>query len=234
MKDAKTVDAVHVDESRWNAAIDAAAGETRRTIIEPMTDDAEGTFYLRELTTAEAVSAERIGSLVSVTGYIRKIEFDENGEPGAICVDDGSGEIVLFLDGYIHCDDGCVQNENGYHDLGWMKEGLRVTARGIASVGQTGFDTPEKTGPRIRLRSRADLSEACRLYGDADCNGRVDTTDAAEVLRALVGLSTLSEEGMRNADVCAVFDELPNAADAAAILRRAMGLIDRFEAENAQ
>ena len=51
------------------------------------------------------------------------------------------------------------------------------------------------------------------------------------MLRALVGLSSLTPEGMLNADVAADFDGMPNAADAAAILRYVVGLINTFDVE---
>lgn len=67
------------------------------------------------------------------------------------------------------------------------------------------------------------------LYGDANCDGKVTAADAALVLRVLVGLDTLSEQGMKNALVSG--GKTPAAEDAALILRYTVRLIDRFPAE---
>ena len=63
-------------------------------------------------------------------------------------------------------------------------------------------------------------------FGDANCDGSVTPADAALVLRALVGLNTLSEQGMKNAKVDGT-DAL-NAQDAALILRYIVRLIMLF------
>ncbi|MCL2672152.1 MAG: fibronectin type III domain-containing protein [Clostridiales bacterium] len=60
------------------------------------------------------------------------------------------------------------------------------------------------------------------LRGDANCDGKVSAEDAALVLRALAGLSTLSEQGELNADVTGGG---VGAEDAAMILRFLAGLI---------
>ncbi len=64
------------------------------------------------------------------------------------------------------------------------------------------------------------------LFGDANCDGAVTAADAAFVLRALTGLETITEQGLRNAKVDGT-DAL-NSEDAALILRYAVKLIDRF------
>lgn len=64
------------------------------------------------------------------------------------------------------------------------------------------------------------------FYGDANCDGTVTAADAAHVLRALVGLTMLSEQGVKNAKVDGT-DAL-NAQDAALILRYVVKLIDVF------
>ena len=67
------------------------------------------------------------------------------------------------------------------------------------------------------------------LYGDANCDGKVTAADAAIVLRVLVGLDTLSGQGMKNALVSG--GETLSAEDAALILRYVVKLIDRFPVE---
>ncbi len=67
------------------------------------------------------------------------------------------------------------------------------------------------------------------IYGDANCDCEVTAADAALVLRALVGLETLSETGTKNAKVAG--QGTYSAEDAALILRYVVGLIERFPAE---
>ncbi len=64
------------------------------------------------------------------------------------------------------------------------------------------------------------------LYGDADCDGCVTAADASLVLRALVGLSTISEQGRRNAHVGS--GTALCAEDARLILQYVAKLIEHF------
>ena len=150
---------------------------------------------------------------------------------GVIHVDDGSGEVLVFLDGYINSTGTFEKDEQGYYDLSAVKPGAFVTVCGIASIGQNSYENSDQIGPRIRTRDRADIVQFVPLYGDANCDGIVTAADAALVLRSLVGLSTITEKGMINADVAPDFDGVPNAADAAAILRYLVGMIETFEIE---
>ena len=67
------------------------------------------------------------------------------------------------------------------------------------------------------------------IYGDANCDCEVTAADAAHVLRALVGIETLSATGTKNAKVAG--QGTFSAEDAALILRYVVGLIERFPAE---
>ena len=62
------------------------------------------------------------------------------------------------------------------------------------------------------------------LYGDANEDGRITAADSAAVLRHVVGISTLTAEGVRNAD--ADGDGEVTAEDAAMILRYVVNQID--------
>ena len=64
------------------------------------------------------------------------------------------------------------------------------------------------------------------IFGDANCDGAVTPADAALVLQALIGMKTLSDQGLKNAKVDGT-DTL-NAEDAALILRYIVKLIARF------
>ena len=69
------------------------------------------------------------------------------------------------------------------------------------------------------------------LLGDANCDGKITSADAAAVLRAVVGLAQLSVEGALNADVDG--DGAITAEDAALILQYVVNLITAFPAEQA-
>lgn len=64
------------------------------------------------------------------------------------------------------------------------------------------------------------------IYGDANCDCDVGAADAALVLRALVGLDSLSGQGLLNAKVDGA--AALSVQDAALILRYIVKLIDRF------
>ena len=220
MANMQTIETYVIDDGNLNMVIDEICAEN--------TDAVVNKTLLEALTTAEAASPEKVGNLVGFTGKVTKVEYDANGVLGAIHVDDGTGEVVVFLDGYINCNDDCVPGEDGYHDLSWVEEGVYLSVCGIASIGQNSYENSDQIGPRIRTRNRADIVPYLPAYGDANCDGKITSADAALVLRAMVGLSALTPEGMANAEVNG--DGEVNAADAAAILRYVVGLIKVFEA----
>ena len=92
------------------------------------------------------------------------------------------------------------------------------------SLGANGYRTETRT---VGVKLQPFVNGA--LYGDADCDGAVTAADASLVLRALVGLSTLTEAGRLNA--CVRDGTTLTAEDAALILRRVVKLIDRFPIE---
>ena len=66
-------------------------------------------------------------------------------------------------------------------------------------------------------------------YGDVDGDGRVSAADALEVLKAVVGNVTLTEEQIMLADVDG--DEKITSVDALYILKKVVGKIDQFPVE---
>ncbi|MBR3129337.1 MAG: hypothetical protein IKF65_02295, partial [Clostridia bacterium] len=226
----QTIETYVIDDSRLNEYLDELCEGNRYAIVEPEPDSIAFADYICEfVSTATAASPEKVGNLVEFAGKVTKIENDANGVLGVIHVNDGSGEVLVFFDGYINCDDGCTPGEDGYHDLSWIKEGTCVMVRGIASIGQNSYENSDQIGPRIRIRNRADIVKV--LYGDANGDGVVTSADAALVLRATVGLSRLTLMGAFCADVTSDFNQMPNSADAAAILRYVVGIINEFEVE---
>ncbi len=216
MANMQTIETYVIDDGNLNIVIDEISAQNTEQYVIPET-----------LTTAQAAAPDKVGNLVSFTGRVTKVEYDANGVLGAIHVDDGTGEVVIFLDGYINTDATENIGEDGYYDLSWVKEGVALTASGIASIGQNSYEFSDQIGPRIRTRDRADIRKV--EYGDANVDGVVTAADAAVILRSLVGLSTISREGLRNADVDG--DGEVSAADASAILRYVVGLIDTFQVE---
>ncbi len=146
MANMQTIETYVIDDGVLNMVIDEICAENAAQYAVPET-----------LTTAEAASPEKVGNLVGFTGRVTKVEYDANGVLGAIHVDDGSGEVIVFLDGYINCSDGCTPGADGYHDLSWVAEGVYLSACGIASIGQNSYENSDQIGPRIRTRSRADI-----------------------------------------------------------------------------
>lgn len=67
------------------------------------------------------------------------------------------------------------------------------------------------------------------LYGDANCDGRINSLDAALVLRALAGLDTLSAAGLLNAKVSGGAEL--SSYDAILILQYVVHRIDHFPVE---
>ncbi len=178
-----------------------------------------------KVSTRESMSKKNAGKLVVIEGEIKSFSLNE-GVLEYITVSDGSGEARVFLDGYITSDTA--------YDLGWIAVGKAVRVVGVASVGMH----PDASGvdqllPRIRVRDRAEIVqitsfESGALLGDVNCDTTVTSADAALLLRAIVGLSVLSEQGKINAEVSG--DTVVTTADAAMILRYCVGLIKVFPA----
>lgn len=71
--------------------------------------------------------------------------------------------------------------------------------------------------------------EVTALYGDADINGVVSAADALEILRSVVGKSTLTRQQIINGDVDG--NTVISAADALLILQKVVGIIPQFPVE---
>lgn len=96
-----------------------------------------------KLTTAEAAKAMALGSIVTVTGLIQKLQYS-NGVIESIYVVDGSNGVArVFIDGYITKD---VKIAN-------LQTGAEITATGLSSI--------DTEGARIRIKNRADI--VCRV-----------------------------------------------------------------------
>lgn len=85
---------------------------------------------------------DNLGLLTKVKGKIQKVEY-ANGIVESITVDDGSGEIRIFIDGYI----GRPNSED--MKMPEIKKGDTVEATGLSSI--------DPLGNRIRVRNRDDV-----------------------------------------------------------------------------
>lgn len=99
-----------------------------------------------------------------------------------------------------------TQSERGVCAMSYVNDGVVTELNADTINGGILFETP--------------------IYGDANGDGMVTAADAALILRAIVGLNTLTTRGMFNGD--ADGDGEITAADAALILRFVVGLIDRL------
>jgi len=87
--------------------------------------------------------AKNLGLLVKVEGTVKEVQ-EVNGVISAIIIDDGSGAIRVFIDGYI----GRSKSED--KTMPPFKVGDKVTAVGLSSID------PE--GNRVRVRNRAEVA----------------------------------------------------------------------------
>ena len=99
-----------------------------------------------------------------------------------------------------------TQSERGVCAMSYVNDGVVTELNADTINGGILFETP--------------------IYGDANGDGMVTAADAALILRAIVGLNTLTPRGMFNGD--ADGDGEITAADAALILRFVVGLIDHL------
>lgn len=102
--------------------------------------------------------------------------------------------------------------------------GLEEAKNTASAVYDKDDATQDEVGEALRSLI-AEILEA-RLLGDVDANGKVDSEDAAAVLRYNVELETLSEEQLDAADVNK--DEAADSSDAGAILQYAAEKIAEF------
>ncbi len=96
-----------------------------------------------KLTTAQAAKSANLGSLVTITGIIQKLQ-ESNGVIESIYVSDNSNVTTrVFIDGYI-TKDAKIAN---------LKVGAEITAIGLSSI--------DTEGARIRIRDRGDI--VCKI-----------------------------------------------------------------------
>ncbi len=94
----------------------------------------------------------------------------------------------------------------------------------VACAAAVGINWPEEPEPGPGPTPGPQVT-----YGDVDGNGKVEATDALEVLKNVVGKVKFTDEQLLAADVNG--DKKADAADALMILQKVVGKIDKFPVE---
>lgn len=98
-----------------------------------------------KLSTKDAMLKKYTGKLVEVTGKVEEVSIDE-GVINQIMINDGTGPARIFINGYITKD----------VSLDFVKEGVIITAVGLASIGEN-FSSQTEFLPRLRVRDRGEI-----------------------------------------------------------------------------
>nr|WP_307990702.1 CehA/McbA family metallohydrolase [uncultured Niameybacter sp.] len=98
-----------------------------------------------KLSTKDAMLKKYTGKLVEVTGKVEEVSVDE-GVINQIMINDGTGPARIFINGYITKD----------VSLDFVKEGVIITAVGLASIGEN-FSSQTEFLPRLRVRDRGEI-----------------------------------------------------------------------------
>ncbi|MDF2636941.1 MAG: Ig domain protein, partial [Pelosinus sp.] len=106
------------------------------------------------LTTAEAASGSKLGSLVKVEGTVASIETSNNVVESIYIKDSSNMQCRVFIDGYITSDKAIAN----------LAVGAKLTATGLSSI--------DTVGTRIRIRNRADI--ICTSADTGSDNGGSD------------------------------------------------------------
>lgn len=203
----------HAGQQVWASGfVDAYQGDFELSEVTlRIQNNVDQSVTAHAVTALQAAAAENQGKLLSVSGTVVDVTM-KSGRPEYIWVEDETGIAVVFLDGYIESD--------GPYDLSGIVIGASITAWGVATTGPVAGEV-EYT-PRLRVRDAAEIRvQTDAIWGDANCSGNVNASDAAAILRYLAGLGTLSAQGIENANVDG---GSLTASDAATILRYLVGL----------
>ena len=106
------------------------------------------TIHIIEPTTMKtntAMSPTNTGTLIKTTGVVSKVFKDPDGTINQFTIDDGSGPVIVFINGYI----------TKSTTLPFVTDGATVSVIGLASIGEVVSDS--NMHPRIRVRDRAEI-----------------------------------------------------------------------------
>ncbi|PGV53324.1 DUF4350 domain-containing protein [Bacillus sp. AFS037270] len=140
----------------------------------------------KTVATGEATSAANQGLLVKVTGTV-KSKYDDN----SYVINDGSGDVLVFTDGYIVNQSGPVPTLKVGDTLeavglsGAFSEGTRIRVRDTKEL--VGFD---RTAPEAPVVNGV-TDQAVAITGTTEANAKVE----AKVDGNLLGSATAGEDG---------------------------------------
>ena len=166
---------------RITGIVSAYEGEKQLNLTNiKVVDDSITEIIPKVMSTNEANSEENKGSLVSVTGEVKSIGKNNSGY---MILNDGSGDVRVFLNGYIGASDGSLETGKFNPNI---KVGDIVTA-----IGLTSTDTE---GARIRVRDSAEVvisedekeNTDITIFHTNDSHGRVKADNS------VIGIDTIS------------------------------------------
>ncbi|WP_160724102.1 DUF4350 domain-containing protein [Bacillus sp. USDA818B3_A] len=140
----------------------------------------------KEVATGEATSVENQGQLVKVIGTV-KSKFDEN----SYVINDGSGEVLVFTDGYIVNQSGPVPVLNIGDTLeavglsGSFAQGTRIRVRDTKEL--IGHDKTAPEAPAVNGVTDQDVTITGKTEANAKVEAKIDST--------VIGTATAGEDG---------------------------------------
>ncbi|MEH7116864.1 Ig-like domain-containing protein, partial [Neobacillus vireti] len=140
----------------------------------------------KTVSTGEATSAANLGLLVKVTGTV-KSKYDDN----SYVINDGSGDVLIFTDGYIVNQSGPVPVLKAGDTLeavglsGAFTEGTRIRVRDTKEL--VGYDKTAPDAPAVNGVNDQDTT----ITGTAEANAKVE----AKVGSVTLGTATAGEDG---------------------------------------
>ena len=202
-----------------NVSITMDNGSVSVRSMHDVTYVADGTT-VASYTVADGQTLAEIPAVPAKVGYTGAWDIDLDG---VAITENKTVTAVYTINKYIvtYTADGVTVGEYTVEHGGTLSEIPAVPAK----VGYTGAWDVDLEGAAITENKT--VTAVYTLipdvkYGDADCNGSVNSSDASEILRYLVSLSKLTEQGMKNADCDGI--KGVTAGDASAILRYLVGL----------
>lgn len=117
-----------------------------------------------KLSTGDAAKKENEGLLISVTGKV--VEIGENNKEYMI-LNDGSGDIRIFLNGYVGASDGSLNVGEFSSDI---KVGDTVTAIGLGST--------DPLGARLRVRDSIEVKKVEEVVSNEAVNKVIELIEA--------------------------------------------------------
>ncbi|MDD5923514.1 MAG: CehA/McbA family metallohydrolase [Clostridia bacterium] len=151
----------------------------------------------------EAMSDEKLGSLLMVKGVVTELHNSSDGALETIMVKDEDGnEARIFIDGYIM---------STYKGLDNIAVGMPISAIGLSSITVDTSAAEPVYLHRLRVRNRSEIV----FLGDPNLDGKVNMEDVVLLQRVIAELEDLPLGRDANADT--TFDGKVNMEDVVSI-----------------